>query len=115
SPTTQDPYYSKEKLALYSIPILFYAPGDPTLKGGTDQVVQQIDILPTVLDYLGYAEPFFAFGNSAFRTDAPRFVINKLSGSYQWYMDGFLLTSKELEPEGLYNFGSDSLCQTNLI
>ena len=115
SPVTNDPYYSSDKMAMYTIPIVFYAPGDEQLKGANTDVVQQIDILPTVLDYLGYNEPFFAFGNSAFRKVYPRFVVNGLSGSYQWYMNDYLLTANETAARGLYHFRQDSLCQNNLL
>ena len=102
-------------MGAYAIPLLFLAPGDSTLAGTTDTVVQQLDILPSVLDYLGYEKPFFAFGNSIFRPAYPRFVINRLSGSYNWYMDGYLLVTKALEPAGLYQFGTDSLCKRNIL
>ncbi len=115
SPISDDEYYSSMNMGRYAIPIVFYAPGDPALKGGTTQIVQQIDILPTVLDYLGYDKQFFAFGNSALRDEEPRFVINANAGSYQWYMNGYLLTANELEPQALYNFSQDSLCQNNLL
>lgn len=115
SPESDDEYYSSANMGRYAIPIVFYAPGDPAMKGGTDQIVQQIDILPTVLDYLGYSEPFFAFGNSAFRSDERRFVVNAHSGSYQWYMDGFLLTSHDLNPQAVYDFHTDSLCRNNIM
>ncbi len=32
----------------------------------TNSIVQQIDIMPTILDYLGYPEPYFAFGTNMF-------------------------------------------------
>ncbi|MEJ0056396.1 MAG: LTA synthase family protein [Bacteroidota bacterium] len=54
-------------LGFYAIPIVFFSPGDSSLQGSTRVISQQIDILPSVLDYLGYEKPFFAFGNSVFR------------------------------------------------
>ncbi|MEG2365588.1 MAG: LTA synthase family protein [Alistipes sp.] len=38
-----------------------YTP-DGALRGSTDQVTQQIDLMPTVLGLLGNREPYFAFG-----------------------------------------------------
>ncbi|RYZ49742.1 MAG: LTA synthase family protein, partial [Sphingobacteriales bacterium] len=116
SPTTRDEYYSSDKMGLYAIPIVFYAPGDTSLRAMNDQVVQQIDILPTVLDYLGYEEPFFAFGSSAFRNEQPGFVVNANLGSFQWYMKDYLMTATaEMQPTALYHFSVDSLCRNNLI
>ena len=51
---------------LFSVPIAFYYPGrewdepyDQT------QTVSQVDIMPSVLAFLGYDKPFFAFGEDA--------------------------------------------------
>jgi phosphoglycerol transferase MdoB-like AlkP superfamily enzyme len=115
SPKSKDRYYSSYNMGRYAIPIIFYAPGDARLRGTTANVMQQIDILPTVMDYLGYKEPFFAFGNSIFSNAYPRYVINEETGNYQWYMDGLLLTTKGLKAAGLYNFEKDSLCNYNII
>lgn len=115
SPGSKDPYYSSLKMGSYAIPIMFYAPGDSTLRNGTDSVVQQIDILPTVLDYLGYDQKFFAFGSSMFRHAYPRYVVNEMSGSYLWYMNGYLYTTAGLSGKALYDFRKDSLCRNNIL
>lgn len=115
APVSKDYYYSSLNMGAYAIPILFYAPGDSALVKATDTVFQQIDILPSVLDYIGYEKSFFAFGNSIFRNTYPRFVINEHSGSYQWYMDGFLLSTNDLKPKALYDFKNDSLCTKNIL
>lgn len=48
--------------ALYEIPIAFYGAGlKPELR---DEVVSQIDIMPSVLSFLGYDEPYIAFGEN---------------------------------------------------
>lgn len=115
SPVSSDPYYSSFNMGMFAIPLIYYAPGDSSLINGTDQLTQQIDILPSVLDYLGYDEKFFAFGNSIFSTDTPRFVINEHSGSYLWFMDDYLLSSIGMDPEALYDFRTDSLCRRNIL
>ncbi|MBS1590222.1 MAG: LTA synthase family protein [Bacteroidetes bacterium] len=115
APSSNDPYYASLNMGAYAIPIVFYAPNDSSLKGTTDTICQQIDILPSVLDYLGYDRSFFSFGNSIFRPAYPRFVINELSGYYQWYMNGWLLTSSNFQNKALYHFDRDSLCKINLI
>ena len=49
--------------ALYEIPIAFYGAGlVPELR---EEVVSQIDIMPSVLSYLGYDAPYIAFGEDA--------------------------------------------------
>jgi hypothetical protein len=110
-----DKYYSSPYMGMYAIPVIFYAPGDSTMVGNNKEVFQHMDILPSVLDYLGYEKPFFSFGNSGFSTASPRFVINELSGSYQWYMNDYLLTANETVAKALYHFPSDSICKYNLL
>ena len=60
----------------YSIPILFYYPGG-NLKGKLDKTVQQIDIMPTVLNYLKYDKPYFSYGFDAFDLHNDNFAVNK--------------------------------------
>jgi glucan phosphoethanolaminetransferase (alkaline phosphatase superfamily) len=114
APANSGGYY-RRNMGLFAIPMLFYAPGDSSLKGIIDQPVQQIDILPSVLDYLHYDKPFFAFGNSVFRKDAPRFVITESSGNYQWLMNGYLLQTNILKDNALYAFPADSVGHHNLL
>ena len=44
--------------------------------------MQQSDILPSVMDYLNYSDPFVAFGNSVFDTTAPDFALYYLNEIY---------------------------------
>ncbi len=112
SPQTGGGYYDAN-MGRYAIPVMFYAPGDSSIKGTQEAPVQQLDILPSVLDYLHYDQRFFAFGNSIFRKDAPRYVVNENNGSYQWLKNGYLLQTKEVQATGLFRFPQDSLCQHN--
>lgn len=56
----------KNKIGRYSIPMLFYT-ADKSFIGIDSVVTQHIDIMPTVLDFLGYNKPFVSFGESVFR------------------------------------------------
>ncbi|MBP8824572.1 MAG: sulfatase-like hydrolase/transferase [Flavobacteriales bacterium] len=48
------------------IPLFYFMPA--TIRPErADRITQQIDILPTVLDLIGYPKPFFAFGSSSLR------------------------------------------------
>lgn len=69
-------------LGLYSVPILFYAPGMPELRGMEDKIVEQIDIMPTVLGLLGYDRPYISFGQDALQTPAAeKFSVNNVMGT----------------------------------
>ncbi len=54
----------KTRLGKYQIPILFFDPMMPR-RGQQAGMMQQIDIMPTVLDWLGYQSAFISFGESA--------------------------------------------------
>jgi glucan phosphoethanolaminetransferase (alkaline phosphatase superfamily) len=114
SPMSDNNYY-QSKQGKYAIPIVFFAPGDATLKGAHKELTQQIDILPSVLDYLGYDKPFFAFGNSIFQQKNNPFVINQGNGDFLWLMNNYLLESSGIQLNGLYDFSKDSMCNQNLL
>lgn len=71
------------ELGRYRVPILFYHPSFEWPAGiDRDQVVQQIDILPSVLDFLGVKQgEEIALGRSVF-VPGPRTATLYLDGSY---------------------------------
>ena len=65
-----DPFY-RTTLGNYCVPIILYAPGDKALRGyDTQHIVEQTDIMPTVLSYLHYDKPYLAFGKDMLNTSA---------------------------------------------
>jgi len=65
-----DPEYLTS-LGHYAVPIIIYAPGHPELHGyDTERVVEQSDIMPTVLSYIGYDKPYVAFGEDMLNVPA---------------------------------------------
>lgn len=114
SPQNGGGFYA-QGLGRYAIPLVFYAPGDSSLKGVFDKPMQQLDILPSVLQYLGFNDPFFAFGNSIFSRKEDRFIITYNSGFYQWLENGRLLQAGALKPSGYFDYPPDTLCARNLL
>ena len=99
----------------FSIPIVFYRPSDETLKGvDTTSIVQQIDIMPSVLGYLHYDKPFFAFGKNVFDPHHLNFAVNYDAG-YQWFRDSYILQFDGKKSVGLYNYRTDKLLKNNLV
>lgn len=98
----------------FSIPILFYRPGG-ALKGKADKLVQQIDIMPTVLNYLHYDKPYFSFGFDAFDKKTDNFVLNNNDGSFNFYMGDYYLVNDGKENMALYNLKTDRLIQHNIL
>ena len=59
------PQYNNAR-GLFSVPIAFYYPGKTWDEPyDQSQAVSQVDIMPSVLAFLGYNKPFFAFGEDA--------------------------------------------------
>jgi phosphoglycerol transferase MdoB-like AlkP superfamily enzyme len=107
------PFY-RTSVGKYSIPIIFYRHGknwvNPEIK-----TVQQSDILPSILDYLGYGEDFIAFGQSVFDPAAKHFAISYLSGIYQLIHDSHVLKFNGDKDVAFYNFEKDTLLKRNLV
>lgn len=98
----------------FSIPILFYYPGG-NLKGRTDKLIQQIDIMPTVLNYLNYDKPYFAFGFDAMDKMQNNFVVNNNDGNFNFYKGNYLLINDGKQSQSLYNLKQDRLLKNNLL
>lgn len=109
---SQDAYYGSI-IGSFEVPILFY---DPTgrLKGRMDRVAQQIDIVPTLLNRLGYPDPYFAFGNDLLDTASERNAINFTSNIYQILDDEYLLQFDGNQTIALFRYKTDSLLQSSL-
>lgn len=60
------------------IPLMLYHPTDTFFRGRNDKIVGQIDIMPTLLDLLGYQQDFFSFGRSVFE-NTPGFTFSEVS------------------------------------
>src|SRR5690606_541089 len=109
-------YYPEYQTLLgsYAIPIVFYYPGG-NLKGVSDHLVQQIDIAPTVLNFLNYDESYVAFGFDAFTSDSTNFVVNNNGTSFSLHQGDYLLLSDGNKSSALYNIKEDILLKNNIV
>ena len=74
-------------LRLYDIPMIFYHPkADSSFV--SEKIMQQIDIMPSVISYLGENKPFVAFGNNVFDTTQQRFAVTHANDFYQFCLNG---------------------------
>ena len=100
---------------IFSIPIIFYTP-DGSLQGKRPGISQQIDIMPTVLGYLGYDRPYVAFGCDLLNTPPEEtYAVNYLDGIYQFFKGDYLLQFDGRQSIALYNFKEDVLLKHNLL
>ncbi len=107
--------YYKTTLGKYRIPLAIFKPGDQNFKGDSERIVQQVDIMPTILDMVGCEQPFIAFGNSVFESEKTAFAINYMNESYQYVKKDRLYQFDGSKMIGLYNLSEDSLLQHNIL
>lgn len=98
----------------YAIPLIFYA-GDGSMKGKKYGAVQQIDIMPSVLSYLGYDKPYFAFGNDIFKAENNIGVTQFNEGIWQYIKLPYILHFDGTTTIGFYNYQKDPYLLYNLI
>lgn len=100
-------FYSND-VGQFQIPLLLFSPGDSALIGEDKLVSQQIDIMPTILNYIGYNKNYFAFGNPLFNGNFNRFAIQQKNG-YQLIYNNYVLQYSNENKSVLFNLQSDSL------
>ena len=104
---------SRTASGFYSVPIIFFSPqGD--FDGKVDKIAQQADIMPSVLAYLHYDEPFVAFGQNLL-SEGGGMAFNFKDNNYQLFLGDFMLRFDGIRSTGLFRFKSDTLHEKNLI
>ncbi len=107
--------YYQTDLGGFCSPIIFFDPSGELKPGMRNAIAQQIDIMPTVLGYLGYDRPFVAFGCNLFNTpDEKTWAVNYLNGIYQYIKGDYLLQFDGQKTKALYRFRTDLLLKDNL-
>ncbi|MBP5770647.1 MAG: LTA synthase family protein [Bacteroidaceae bacterium] len=112
---THDEYMTE--VGLFRIPILFFDPSGEMPRGLHPGIAQQIDVMPTLLNYLGYDHPYIAFGKDLLKTSPEDtwamtwdHIPQYMKGEYALHLDG-----KDLESvSAIFNYRTDSLFRQNL-
>ncbi|MFT3885543.1 MAG: sulfatase-like hydrolase/transferase [Flavobacteriales bacterium] len=97
----------------FAVPILFLK-GDGSLNGGTGEVVQHLDIGPSILDLVGYEGRINTFGRSVFRNDRQAYAAQYINGQYQRIQAGRLLFFDGTRATGLFDPATDTLFHNDL-
>ena len=111
----------QNELGYFRIPLFFYDPSHFLTPKLEEQILaQQIDILPTILTYLNYPHPYFAFGKSLIEQNnehekTPNFIFNEINGTYQYLQNEDFLQWKNDEISGFFKFKTDLFLEENLI
>ena len=93
------------RYVLYQIPLLFYHPLS-TSKEESGQMMQQIDIMPSLFSYLGIDIPLFSYGRNVFDTTTFPCAVNYLSGVYHFFTPEFALRFDGNQTTALYQLPS---------
>ncbi len=110
--TSGDIFYSNQ-VGSFTIPIVFYLPNS-NLKGLNATITNQIDIMPSVLDYLNYPNSYFAFGQSVFDTISTHKAITYNSGTLELLDNSYVYQFDGEKEIALYNYKKDSLMKTDI-
>ncbi len=108
----EEPFY-QSRVGMYAVPIIFYQAAD-SASFISDVTTNQIDIIPGILDYLHYDEPYFSFGKSMFDVNTTHEAVNYINGIYQIISGEYALTMDTANVQGLYHYTNDSLLSNNL-
>ena len=94
-------------LGQYRVPVAFYCPS--LLPAGIrDAVVSQTDIMPSVLQAVGYGKPYFAFGEDALTADKTHpYAVCYNHPVFQIMSDSLLLQFDGTQVTALYNYRTD--------
>jgi len=82
----------KNKIGRYAIPLIIFS-GDSSLQAINRNIVQHIDIMPSILDILNYNKPFISFGKSMFSKES--WAINFLQDEYRLITDNSIIINKD--------------------
>jgi phosphoglycerol transferase MdoB-like AlkP superfamily enzyme len=108
------PEYATAK-GLFEVPIAFYSPRWNQGELRSIGAVSQTDIMPSVLAYLGYTKPFFAFGENALTLAKKHpYAICYNHPVYQLFSDSMLIQFDGNEVQAVYNYTQDPLLQNNM-
>lgn len=114
---TNQVYYPEYKtsLGLFKVPIIYFAPSDSTLIGIDSTVTQQIDIFPTIVDYVGVKDDYIAFGQNVLDSTSRHFAVNFLDPNIFQVTEGdYVLGFDGQKVIYMYNFKTDQLQEHDL-
>ena len=102
-------------LGVFAGPVIFYAPSDSLMIGRSNKIAQQIDVMPTILSYLGYNKQYVAFGCDLLTTPVQQtLAVSYCNGVYQYLKNGYLLQFDGQKTIAIYSL-DDTMMIENLL
>lgn len=102
TPATTSDLYNDRRFK-YQIPIVFYHPKKLLPVKREKKIIQQLDIMPTVLDLLNIKTNFYAYGQSIYK-NTEREAFTYLEGSYFYFVKNHLYSFTNEKARNLYDF-----------
>ena len=99
-----------------AVPILIYSPKG-RYTGVNSELAQQIDIYPTIVDMIGYDQPFRSWGRSLINeqpSKTPPFVVSSMGQNYMYSVGDIICIFDGVKAIGFYDINDLGL-ETNLI
>lgn len=105
------------EMGLVSVPLIFFDPSGQLKPERREGIAQHIDIMPTVLNYLGYNRPFVAFGIDLFSTPVEQtWLVGNNNGIYFYAKGDYVILFTETGTlKAIYNFKDDWFMKDNLL
>jgi phosphoglycerol transferase MdoB-like AlkP superfamily enzyme len=99
----------------FAVPILIYQPNSEYV-GVNNELAQQIDIYPTILDMIGYNQPFRSWGRSLVdkKHETQPFVVNSMGNIHHYMKGNYICTFDGKKVIGFYSINDKGL-EHNLI
>ncbi len=112
SSISDHPFF-RNNIGQFAIPVLFFKP-DNSLKSTYRKVFQQSDILPSVLDIIGYNKAFFSFGKS-YSDTLQRYAVYYTDSRHYFLNDSLAFDLINYQVDNAVNYRRDSLLEKGLI
>lgn len=112
SKRTHDVYFGE--VGGFRIPILFYDPSGEFPSGRRSGIVQQMDIMPTMLNYVGYDRPYIAFGKDILNTPDDEMWAFNWDFFPQYFKGDYVMRMENQQISEIYNYKKDPLLKENL-
>ncbi len=109
---SEDPYFSSI-VGRYQIPLLIFDTQNPNPQIEKN-VIQQIDILPTLLYLLKYPHSFFSFGNNYYDRKINHWALFYEGGNYYLANDSVIHFFKHLSYQKSLDYRNQSIKETTL-
>lgn len=98
----------------FRVPIIFYDPSGEFPSGRRPGIVQQMDIMPTMLNYIGYDRPYIAFGKDILNTPTEETWAFNWDFFPQYFKGEYVMRMENQQISEIYNYVKDPLLKENL-